>query len=98
VLQCVAVCCSVLQCVAVCVAVDSGMGWLRLVGSLMLQVCFAEYSLFCRALLQKKPLILRCLLLVATPYQYEDNRICGAVCCSVLQCVAVCCSVCCSGC
>ena len=29
---------------------DSGMGWLRLVGSLKLQVSFAEYLLFYRAL------------------------------------------------
>jgi len=44
------------------------MGWLRLVGSLKLQVSFAEYSLFYRALLQKRPIILRSLLLEATPY------------------------------
>ena len=44
------------------------MGWLRLVGSLKLQVSFAEYSLFYRALLQKRPIILRSLLIVATPY------------------------------
>jgi len=31
------------------------MGWPRLVGSLKLQVSFAEYILFCRALLQKRP-------------------------------------------
>jgi len=34
------------------------MGWLRLVGSLKLQVSSAEYSLFNRALLQKRPVIL----------------------------------------
>jgi len=34
----------------------SHMGWLRLVGSLKLQVSFAEYSLFYRALLQKRPM------------------------------------------
>ena len=45
------------------------MGWLRLVGSLKLQVSFAEYSLFYRALLQKRPTIWRSLLIVATPYQ-----------------------------
>jgi len=45
------------------------MGWLRLVGSLKLQVSFAEYSLFYRALLQKRPIILRSLLMVATPYR-----------------------------
>jgi len=46
------------------------MGWLRLVGSLKLQVSFAEYSLFYRALLQKRPIILRDLLIVATLYRY----------------------------
>ena len=44
------------------------MGWLRLVGSLKLQVSFAEYRLFHRALLQKRPIILRSLIPVATPY------------------------------
>ena len=33
------------------------MGWLRVVGSLKLQVSFAEYRLFYRALLQKRPII-----------------------------------------
>jgi len=44
------------------------MGWLRLVGSLKSQVSFAEHSLFHRALLQKRPIIGRSLLIVATPY------------------------------
>jgi len=44
------------------------MGWLQLVGSLKLQVSLAEYCLFNRALLQKRPIILRSLLIVATPY------------------------------
>jgi len=44
------------------------MGWLRLVGALKLQVTFAEYSLFYRALLQKRPIILRSLQVVVTPY------------------------------
>jgi len=35
------------------------MGWLLFVGSLKLQVSFAEYRLFYRALLQKRPIILR---------------------------------------
>ena len=48
------------------------MGWLRLVGSLKLQVSFAEYRLFYRALLQKRPIILKSLLIVATPYSYDD--------------------------
>ena len=37
-------------------------GWLRLVGSLKSLVSFAEYCLFYRALLQKRPVILRSLL------------------------------------
>jgi len=50
------------------------MGWLRLVGSLKLQVSFAEYRLFYRALLQKRPVILRSLLIVATPYVGREAR------------------------
>ena len=50
------------------------MGWLRLVGSLILQVSFAEYSLFYRALLQKRPFVLRSLLIVATPYLYTHTK------------------------
>jgi len=45
----------------------AGMGWLRLVSSLELKVSFAEYRLFYRALLQKRPVILRGLLIEATP-------------------------------
>jgi len=44
------------------------MGWLRFVGSLKLSVSLAEYSLFYRALLQKRPVILRSLLIIATAY------------------------------
>jgi len=51
------------------------MGWLRLVGSLKLQVSFAEYSLFYRALLQKRPIILKALLIVATPYAFGWLRV-----------------------
>ena len=47
---------------------DIRMGWLRLVGSLKLHVSFAEYRLLYRALLQKGPIILGSLLIVATPY------------------------------
>ena len=50
------------------------MGWLRLVGSLKSQVSFAEYRLFYRALLQKRPMILRSLPIVATPYAYMHIR------------------------
>ena len=35
------------------------MGWLRSVGSIKLYVSFAEYCLFCRALLQKRPMIFK---------------------------------------
>ena len=48
------------------------MWWLRLVGSLKLQVSFAEYRLFYRAILQKRPIILRSLLVAATPYVYTS--------------------------
>jgi len=48
------------------------MGWLWLVGSLKWQVSFAEYSLFYRALLQKRPINLRSLSIEATPYVYSD--------------------------
>ena len=41
------------------------MGWLRLVGSLKSQASFSEYHLFYGALLQKRPVILRSLLIVA---------------------------------
>jgi len=44
------------------------MGWLWLVGSSKSQVSFAEYSH--RALLKKRPIIVRSLLIVATPYLY----------------------------
>ena len=45
------------------------MGWLQLVGSLKSWVSFAEYRLFYRALLQKRLIILRSLLIVGTPYR-----------------------------
>ena len=44
------------------------MGWLRLVGSFKLQVSFAEYRPFYRALWQKIPIILWSLLAEATPH------------------------------
>ena len=46
---------------------ERSMGWLRLVGSFKLQVSSAEHSLFFKALLQMRPMILRSLLIVATP-------------------------------
>jgi len=44
-------------------------GWLRSVESMKLQISFAEYRLFNRALLQKRPIILSILRTKATPYQ-----------------------------
>jgi len=41
---------------------------------LKLQVSFAEYRLFYRALLQKRPIILRSLLTEATPYQKRHEK------------------------
>ena len=57
-----------LRCVLSCSCDVIIMGWLRLVDSLKLQVYFAEYRLFYRAFLQNRPVILRSLLIVATPY------------------------------
>ena len=48
--------------------ITCAMGWLRWVGSLKSKVSFAEYSLFYRALLHSRPIILRSLLIVAIPY------------------------------
>ena len=47
------------------------MRWLRLVGSLKLWVSLAEYCLFYRALSQKRHIILRSPLVVATSYRRE---------------------------
>jgi len=44
------------------------MGWLRLVAFLKLYVSLENIGLFYRALLQKRPMILRSLLAEATPY------------------------------
>jgi len=61
------------------------MGWLRVVGSLNSKVLFAEYSLFCRALLRKRLVIVRSLLIVATPYEQvcSDRRRCPASHCNM---------------
>ena len=47
-------------------SVDTHMRWLRSVGSIKLWVSFAEYRLFYRALLQKRPMIWSILLTKAT--------------------------------
>jgi len=69
-----------------------GMGWLRFVGSLKLQVSFAEYSLFYRALFQKRPKILRSLLIVATLYERKEGgvRVLILVRGSIFICVSIC--------
>jgi len=46
------------------------MGWLRLVGSLKLQVSFAKEPYKRDVILQKRPKILKRLLIVATPYAH----------------------------
>ena len=50
------------------------MEWLRSVGSIKSQISFAEYGLFDRALLQKRPIILSILLIDATPYVKELSK------------------------
>ena len=62
--------CMLPSCVTRAGLADNAMGWLRLVGPIKLQVSFAEYHLFYRAFLQKRPIILRSLLHVATPHIY----------------------------
>ena len=49
-----------------CIESKLSSGWLRLVGSLKWYLSFSEYSLFYRALLQKRPVIIRSLLIEAT--------------------------------
>ena len=50
------------------------MGWLRLVGCLKIYVSLQNIGLFCRSLLQKRPILLSILLIVATPYEGKiDN-------------------------
>jgi len=50
------------------------MGWLRLVGSLKLLVSFAKEPYKADDILQKRPVILRSLLIVATPYVSVDDE------------------------
>jgi len=72
---CLCVCVSMCLCVCISMSEAAGragarysMEWLRLVGSFKLYVSFAEYSLFHRSLLEKRLMILRSLLIEATPY------------------------------
>jgi len=52
------------------------MGWLRLVGSLKLRVSCAQEPYKRDDILQKRPIILRTLLILATPYTPYHARIC----------------------
>jgi len=59
--------------------VRSRVGSPRLAGFFKLYVSFAEYRLFYRALLQKRPIISRCLLLIATPCHFTSRNITAIV-------------------
>jgi len=62
-------------CVCIHISKYVYMGWLRLVGSLKLQVSLAGYSRFYRTLLQKRLIISRRILIVATPYPWHESSI-----------------------
>jgi len=66
------------------------MGWLWLVGLINLQVSFAEYCVFYRALWQKRPMILSMLLTEATPYCMSGLWMFSSLCVCVRACVCVC--------
>ena len=68
---------------------DSTIGWLRLVGSLTLQVSFAKEPYKRDCVLQKRPIILSSLLIIATPYLL-DSATTVKVCVCVCMCVCVC--------
>jgi len=53
------------------IAIWGGFRWLRLVGSLKLYFSFAKEPYERDDILQKRPIILRSLLIVATPYIYH---------------------------
>jgi len=53
---------------AITLSAENAMGWLRFVGALKLQVSFAKEPYKRDDIQQKRPIILRSLLLVATPY------------------------------
>jgi len=63
------------------------MGWLQLVGFLKWQVSSAEHRFFYRALLQKRPIILRSLLIAATLYEVattpEVCRVSDCIACDI---------------
>ena len=77
---------SVCRCVSICVPlclvsslVKLSIRWLRLVGSLKLYISFAEHNFFYRALLQKRPVILRSLL-IATLYWDTQECVYAFIC------------------
>jgi len=88
VLQCVAVCCSIFcrytfwhptylfysTQILIRLPPAMPMGWLRLVGSLKWWVPFAKEPYKRDDILQKRPVILRSLLIVATPYLHSNIR------------------------
>jgi len=59
------------MCVCALLFFRDTMGWLRLVGSLKLQVSFAKEPYKRDDILQKRSIILRRLLIVATPYLFR---------------------------
>ena len=61
------------QCVAVVRDGHGHMGWLRLAGSLKSYVSFAREPYERDDILQKRPILQRSLLTVATPYQYSSR-------------------------
>jgi len=70
---------------------DVGIGWLRLVGSLKLSVSFAEYIVsFIRLFCQKRSMILRSLVIVATPYVIPRKVSASWVCAHSLRCSTHC--------
>jgi len=55
-------------------AKNLNLGWLRLVGSLKLYVSFAKVPYERDYILQKRPIILRSLLIVATAYPVRGHK------------------------
>jgi len=64
------------------------MGWLQIVGSLKLQVSFAEYSLFYRAILQVPRGAAECCNVWKYVAMFGIVLQCIAVSCTILQCVS----------
>ena len=73
------------------------MGWLRLVGPLKLQVSFAKEPYKTDDILQKRPIIIRSLLIIATKYIPQVPTclcVCAYVCACMYLCVCVCVCLC----